>query len=509
MPIPTTPWRGFPARLRALKPKAIPAYIWCSAFTSLGGFLWGYDTGSIGPITVMPQFEERFGKISPGVQGVLVSSILITASFSSFFSGPLSQRISRTFTISLGALLFAIGRAVAASGMTLAQFFVGRALAGLGEGVFMSSITVYVMEISPPTSRGRLATLVHVYYIVGITLGFFTCYGSVNIASSASWRLPVIVQSVVAITLAVGTPFCPHSPRWLRHAGRVAEIERACIRLGAVEYEPSSDDLQERPAFKAQIRQLWAKDLRMRTIFCVVMMSLQQLSGIDAVLYYAPIVFAQAGLSSNQATFLASGASGILMVVVASISSLFQDRLSRRSQMIGGSALCALCMGVIGLIYATNTNGTDSGKHAIMAFIYLFIAAYVSTWAIVARLVCGEIQPSHTRAAASSLGQAANWITNCLVAMTTPLFLEHTPSGAYFMFGGCSLLNAAICLVFQPETKGLSLEEIDSGGLEEPALRKVFGTMRSRMRRRAREGAQVPMDVIIPMGHTAASGVDI
>lgn len=119
----------------------------------------------------MPQFEDQFGKISPGIQGVLVSTILITASISSFFAGPLSQRISRTFTIALGALLFAIGSAVAASGMTLAQFFVGRAIAGFGEGVFMSSITVYVMEISPPTSRGRLATLVHVYNIVGITLG--------------------------------------------------------------------------------------------------------------------------------------------------------------------------------------------------------------------------------------------------------------------------------------------------------------------------------------------------
>ena len=121
----------------------VPLYVWCTLFTALGGFLWGFDTGSIGPITEMEQFHEMFGKLSVWTQGFLVASILITASVTSFMAGPISDRISRTFTISLGGLIFALGAVLTTSSKGLPQFFVGRCISGVGEGLFTSSITVY------------------------------------------------------------------------------------------------------------------------------------------------------------------------------------------------------------------------------------------------------------------------------------------------------------------------------------------------------------------------------
>lgn len=155
----------------------IPNYVWCAIFTGLGGFLFGFDTGSIGPITIMPKFQDQFapkdtGKISPTVQGLIVSSILITASLASIVSGPLSDRISRTRTVAVGAIIFSVGSAIACSANTLAQMFIGRCIAGVGEGLFLSAVTVYAVEIAPASSRGRLGSVVQLLITIGIAVGW-------------------------------------------------------------------------------------------------------------------------------------------------------------------------------------------------------------------------------------------------------------------------------------------------------------------------------------------------
>jgi MFS family permease len=159
--------------VRAFKQSKIPMYVWPTLFTAFGGFLWGFDTGSIGPITVMPQFEKEFGSVSATVQGLLVSSIIATAALSALFSGALSDNISRTYTISLGAFVFSVGCAIACSAHALPQFFVGRCIAGFGEGIFTSSITVYVMEISPTSKRGRTMATVQLLNTIGVASGKF------------------------------------------------------------------------------------------------------------------------------------------------------------------------------------------------------------------------------------------------------------------------------------------------------------------------------------------------
>jgi MFS family permease len=119
----------------------------------------------------MPQFENQFGSVSATVQGLLVSSIIATAALSSLFSGALSDRISRTYTISLGAFVFSVGCTIACSATALPQLFIGRCIAGFGEGIFISSITVYVMEISPASKRGRTMTTVQLFNTVGVASG--------------------------------------------------------------------------------------------------------------------------------------------------------------------------------------------------------------------------------------------------------------------------------------------------------------------------------------------------
>nr|GAT54090.1 MFS sugar [Mycena chlorophos] len=464
----------------------LPFYIWPTLSTALGGFLWGYDTGSVGPITVMAQFEKDFGHISATVQGLFVSAIIATAALSSIFSGALSERISRTYTISLGSFIFAAGAAIAASANTLAQIFVGRCVSGFGEGIFISSITVYVMEISPTAMRGRTMTTVQLFNTLGVAAGYFTCFGSVKYHTSIAWRAPLIVQAAVAMALAVVTPFFPHSPHWLLSVGRVAEAEKATTRLGLhvteirKEGELAAGDAAAEIAKLSpwqQVKELWAKDVRFRTFFALFLMSMQQACGIDAVLYYAPTLFQQAGLSSTEASFLASGVSGILMVVCTASSQVFQDKWPRRKQMIGGGIIIGGCMLLMGTLYATNAAHTTGGKRTLIALIYIFIAAFVTSWAVVIRVISSEIQPKRTRAPASSLAQCVGWAVNWVIAFSTPLFLSRSTAGPYFLFGGCSVLTVLVCFVWQPETKGLSLDALEKKFEEtevQSAIRKLF-----------------------------------
>ncbi|KAJ7770997.1 general substrate transporter [Mycena maculata] len=476
--------------VRALNSKRsrIPTYVWPTLVTALGGWLWGYDTGSIGPIIVMPQFEKQFGSLSATVQGLLVSSIIATAALSSVGSGALSDRISRTYTISLGAFVFSVGSAIACSANALPQLFIGRCIVGFGQGIYISSITVYVAEISPASKRGRAMTTVQLLNTLGVAAGYFTCFGTVKRAASISWRLPLGLQAVVAIVLAIGTPFCPHSPHWLLSVARPSDAEAAALTLGLQLTEIRKEDEvsasgpareASKQTLKQQAKALFAKDVRFRTLFGLFLMGMQQACGIDAVLYYAPVLFRQAGLSTNSASFLASGVSGILMVVLTAASQVFQDKWARRTQMIGGGSIIAGCMLVMGSLYASNAAQTAVGKRTLIALIYIFIAAFISSWAVVIRVIASEIQPKRTRASATSLAQCFSWAVNWIIAFSTPLFLTRSSSGPYFMFGTCALLTVLICVVFQPETKGLSLDVLDQGFAEtklQSAVKRYFGS---------------------------------
>lgn len=201
----------------------------CAAFVSLGGFIFGwvsefkyywivhvivvtdgatksrFDTGLIGLITLMPEFEHLFGTLSPTLRGIIVSMILIPASVSSLDAGLIADRISRTYAISLGAGLYALGsilQCISGLGLGrgggLAMLLVGRTITDFGEGIFLSPITVYAVEVTPVKQRGRVTSLVQLFICTGMAVGYFFCYGSLWIPGSLSWRLPFVCQTLIS-----------------------------------------------------------------------------------------------------------------------------------------------------------------------------------------------------------------------------------------------------------------------------------------------------------------------
>ncbi|OCH96664.1 MFS general substrate transporter [Obba rivulosa] len=418
--------------------RKVPNYVWSALFTFTGGFIFDFYTGSIGPITVMSQFQSQSssGIISPIVQGLIVSSILLTAAMASLVTGPLADRISRTRVMTLGGLVFVVGSTLACSATSLSQLFVGRCIAGIVEGLFLSAVILYAVEIAPASARGRLGPMVQLLCTVGIV--------TVHIPPSLSWRSPFGIQAVVSVIFAIGCLFLPYFPR--------AKAEATWARLGV-----SAADAQQAKE-SAQREELWKKGLRTRTALGVFLMGMQQASGIDGVLYvnmqYAPVFFSQAGLSQNSASFIASGVSGLINVACTLVVQFFADKCTflyssslvalivwssegRRSSVTLGGEVIGLSMLLNGTLYASHAFDKPAGYRAI-----------------VIRIICTfEIQPTRTRAAATSPGRCANWVYNRLIAFSTPLFLAH--SSCY------SLLTTVVRLAFQPETKGVSLEDVD------------------------------------------------
>lgn len=254
------------------------------------------DTGIIGLVTSMPGFADSFGIFSPTVHGLVVSSILLPAAFTSFFAGHLADRVGRLNAIMIGATIFGVGAALEAGSVSLGMFIPGRALAGIGEGFFLSTVVVYICEICPPERRGPVASLVQLLTTLGIPVGYFICYGSMKIKSSYSWRLPFIIQAVLATALAGFCPFLPPSPRWLIDRGRPSQagpaLERLQLSQRRFQHElesarPSTGESKgsELEQSKNRFLLVFKKQNRKQTLLGMFLMGAMQFSGIDAVLY--------------------------------------------------------------------------------------------------------------------------------------------------------------------------------------------------------------------------------
>ncbi|KAJ6261725.1 Quinate permease [Drechslerella dactyloides] len=493
--------------------KMPPPYIWYALFMSQAGLLFGFDTGSIGPITVMEQFQKDFGQLSPTLHGVIISMILLTAAIASVFAGHLADKISRTHTTCLGAGIFAVGsllQAIAGFGNSsqsgkLAVLLIGRSIAGLGEGFFLTSTQVYIIEIAPGHVRGRVTSILFMGITCGLCLGYFLCYGTSRIESTMAWRIPFIWQAVVAANLSFGSLFMPHSHRWLLHVNRRDEAMAILEKMGmgtAAEREKQellaireNITTQETPrgrGFRANIayafrslKLLAKKQNRWRASLAIFMMTCQQTTGIDGVLYYAPVLFSQAGLSSQSASFLASGVTAILMVICTAISLAYSDRWGRRPTLLYTGFGIVLSMFLIGGLYASPSAGATGAKWTIVAAIYLFVITFTIGWSMILRIYAVEIQPMETRATVNSLSHSANWVANYVIALTTPVFLARSACGPYFFFGGCTAFALLVYIFYMPETQGIgSLENMDKV-FEITPLKRLGTNLKERMNRRA------------------------
>ncbi|KAJ5651382.1 general substrate transporter [Penicillium longicatenatum] len=457
--------------------KRPPKYLLGCILCSLNGLLFGMDTGIIGPVTDMTDFKTQFGgSQNSTIHGLIVSCILIPAAISSFFAGYLADRVGRPKGICIGTFIFGVGAAIEAGAVHLAMFIVGRIVEGVGEGLFLGNLVVLICEISPIKTRGALTTGPQLACTLGLVVGYFVCYGSSDIQSSLSWRVPWIVLSALAMIICgVSLLLLPESPQWLGLQGRYEEAEEAWEKLGvnlgdrekiAVQVQVQEiDPVTEKETLgtTSKLLEVFSKEVRGRTALGVFLMGMQQLSGIDGVLYYAPELFQKAGLASSEASFLASGISAIVIFAVTIPGLLYADAWGRRSSILIGGVGMAILMFLMGGLYAGDAvhKHGGAGRWIVIVSIYLFAALYSATWGVTVKVYSAEIQPQRTRASATTLSHSSNWVCNFTVALITPILLSKSSWGAYILFGGCCVITVLVSFFFMHETQGRTFMQIE------------------------------------------------
>lgn len=401
------------------------------------------DTGIIGPVSDMDSFRRDIAATTPILHGLIVSSILLPSAIVSFFAGGLADALGRPRAVTIAFCIFGLGSAIEAGSVHIAMFIVGRIIIGIGNGLSLSTVVVYICELAPPRTRGVLTTTVQLLSAIGLLVGYFITYGTVHINSSASWRLPLALQSFLSFLFAAVCVPLPHSPRWLKLCGRHEEARLLWIRLGvnldhqgaevgdgvisdkredmesktngrSGESPSVATELEDSTAIVSHsITRVFRKDVRSRTALGVYYLGMQQLCGIDSILYYAPIVFQQAGLTSQKSSFLASGVTAIVIVAVTIPATLKADSWSRRMQTIVGGCLISGCLFLNGILYASGAVHLHSGaaRWVVIVTIYIFVMSYCITWGMCVRSYPSEIQPPATRATATSLAQSTNWVS--------------------------------------------------------------------------------------------------
>ncbi|CAD6580470.1 MAG: hypothetical protein ASARMPRED_000230 [Alectoria sarmentosa] len=403
----------------------------------------------------------------------------------SLLGGVLADRYGRPRMIALGSLIFGIGAAVETTSVKLAMFIIGRLIKGVGEGMFLMTVYVLVAEISPAKRRGTVTNITQIMISSGIVLGYFICYGT---------------QATVALTNAAACSLVPQSPRWLLMKGLTEEARQTIAQLGIAAEEQEElfrqavAGLERSPnlSFFDSVKEMlhgfkdaFAAPVRGRTIFGCFILAMQQLSGIDGLLYYAPIIFRQAGIRSTQASFFASGISALVMMIITVPATLMCDMWGRRTSSLVGGSLTFFFMLLIGSLYAAGKVYAHHGvaRWLVIISVYLWACIFSATWALGLRMYLIESLPRKTRSSGASLAQASNWFANYIVALTTPVFLASSSFGAYYFFAFMTLLCTIMCAFFMIETKGHSLEYIEQKYAERQS------NARSLLRRR-RPGGQ-------------------
>ncbi|KAH7115388.1 general substrate transporter [Dactylonectria estremocensis] len=482
------------------------AYLMC-AFASFGGIFFGYDSGYINGVNGSPYFYHQVE--GPNAESLsdphnsLITSILSCGTFfGALIAGDLADRIGRKWTVISGCIIYALGVAVqmiTGEGDALAAIVVGRLIAGVGVGFESAIVILYMSEICPRKVRGALVAGYQFCITIGLLLAAVVVYATQDRDDASSYRIPIGIQFPWAFILGGGLLFLPDSPRYFVKRGR---IEDAIDALSRVRGQPRDSnyvqvEIAEIVANEEYERALipdttwfgsWAncfkgslwdsKSNLRRTILGTSMQMMQQWTGVNFIFYYSTVFLKSTGAIDN--AFLMSLIFTLVNVLSTPLSFWTVERFGRRTILIIGAfgmLVCQFLVAIIGVTVGFNHTHTDpndseatvadniAAVNAQIAFIAIFIFFFASTWGPAAWIVIGEIFPLPIRSRGVGLSTASNWLWNTIIAVIIPYMVGtnkgNMKSSVFFVWGSLCTCAFIYAYFLVPETKGLTLEQVD------------------------------------------------
>jgi sugar porter (SP) family MFS transporter len=433
----------------------INAYLLRStAVAALGGLLFGFDTAVIAGAT--HQLTEAY-QLSPGALGLTVASALWGTILGALFAGIPGDRFGRRDSLRAMAVLYvisALGCAVAWDWYSLVFF---RAIGGLGIGGSSVLGPMYIAEIAPAKWRGRLVGFFQFNVVGGILLAYLSNYIiGLEGFGEAEWRWKLGVSAIPAILFFLLLFGIPRSPRWLIKKKRIDEARAVLIQIGEQNVEAELQDIRasldvehghaDEPLFQRKYR---------LPIFLAVSIGMfNQLSGINAILYYLNDIFAKAGFSkvSGDLQAVAIGATNLLFTIIA-MSVI--DKLGRKTLLLVGAVGTAACLAGVAFIFST-------AKHEdwLVWLLVGYIAFFAFSQGAVIWVYLSEVFPNRVRAKGQSLGSATHWIMNALISGIFPVMAKTSGAIPFVFFSVMMVVQFFVVLSLYPEAKGASLEEL-------------------------------------------------
>ncbi|KAK3312985.1 putative transporter protein [Apodospora peruviana] len=481
---------------RVEAPVTIKAYLMC-IFAAFGGVFFGYDSGYISGVMGMPYFIKTIA--GPDATALtssdksLITSILSAGTFfGALIAGDLADWFGRRTTVILGCMVFIIGVILQTAAASLGLIVAGRLVAGFGVGFVSAVIILYMSEIAPRKVRGAIVSGYQFCVCVGLLLASAVDYGTQDRNDSGSYRIPIGLQMAWALILATGLFFLPESPRYFVKKG---QLDRAAAALARSRDQPIDsayiqDELTEIVANHEHEMSLipqtnyfsaWTNCFRgsiwkgsssiRRVILGTSMQMMQQWTGVNFVFYFGTTFFQQLGTISNP--FLISLITTLVNVCSTPISFWTMERFGRRPLLIWGALGMLVCQFIVAII-GTAQPDNDACVKTMIAFICIYIFFFATTWGPGAWVVIGEIYPLPIRAKGVALSTASNWLWNCIIAVITPYMVDadrgNLGAKVFFIWGSLCTCCFVYAYMLVPETKGLTLEQVDQM-LEETTAR--------------------------------------
>ncbi|MFZ1786538.1 MAG: sugar porter family MFS transporter [Ferruginibacter sp.] len=501
---------------------------------ALGGFLMGFDASVISGVIKFIEPEFQLSKLELGWS---VASLSLTATLAMMFAGPISDKYGRRVVLKYAAVLYAISALLSAIAPSFIMLVIARMIGGIGVGISLILAPMYIAEISPAKVRGRMVSFNQLNIVLGISVAFFTNYLILSFANSDAawvksfklkeynWRWMLGIEFIPAVLYFFGLMFVPQSPRWLIMKGKFDRALEIMKKYGdPVNAEKEIEDIKESinrqkaPKEKTSFKKLFVPSMRLVLTIGIVVAVLQQITGINSVFFYAPMIFEQSGIGTD-ASFVQAILVGIINLVFTVIAMIFIDRLGRKFLLVIGVTGVALSMFLLafsfnsatytlteesmaklpatikaeqlvpikGITYKSDTEfkkaiagalGNESAKiyesdlitagikmnpTLILIGILGFVASFAVSLGPVMWVLFSELFPNSIRGLAISFVGFINSAVSFLVQLLFPWELNTLGSaGTFLLYGIFAVLGLLFIIRKLPETKGKSLEELEA-----------------------------------------------
>ncbi|EPQ53106.1 general substrate transporter [Gloeophyllum trabeum ATCC 11539] len=464
-----------------------PVAVSLALVASMGGFIFGYDTGQISDILLMPDFLLRFAQCStPGVadtckfstvrEGLIVALLSIGTLVGALVGAPTADFLGRRYAMVSECGVFIVGVIIQICAFSSwVQFAIGRLVSGFGVGALSAAVPMYQAETAPPQIRGTLTATYQLFITFGILVAYCVSIGAREIAGSGSWRTVVGIGIAWPLVLSTGILFMPESPRWLARHERYDDAMISLARVRGVSradapnhmlVQKELEEIRSMEEYERKIRGGWLECFRFgdgqktgyRTLLGMALQSLQQLTGANYFFYYGATVFQSVGIQDSFVTQIILGAVNF----GCTFGGLYvMERFGRRFPLIIGGVWQAIWLFVFASAGTAGDPQNEGIGKLMIVSACLFILGYAMTWAPGIWILIGETFPTRSRAKQGALATASNWLWNFLIAFFTPFITRAIGYRYGYVFGACNLLGALVVFLFLYESSDISLEAVD------------------------------------------------